>query len=70
LVNLQEKLKKTVIFISHDPREALKLGDHIAILKDGQIIQIGTPENILKNPANDYVAAFVQDERDRYFSEN
>lgn len=70
LVNLQEKLKKTVIFISHDPREALRLGDHIAILKDGQVIQIGTPANILKNPANDYIAAFVQDERDRYLSEN
>ena len=61
LISLQEQFKKTVIFISHDLREALRIGDYIAILRDGRIIQVGTPEDILNNPADDYVAAFVQD---------
>jgi glycine betaine/proline transport system ATP-binding protein len=61
LISLQERFKKTVIFISHDLREALRIGDYIAILRDGRIIQVGTPDDIVKNPADDYVAAFVQD---------
>lgn len=61
LINLQNKLKKTILFITHDLDEALKLGDRIAIMKNGNIVQIGTPEEILKNPANDYVSNFVED---------
>lgn len=61
LMNLQQKLGKTILFITHDLDEALKLGDRIAIMKDGKIIQIGKPEEILENPADDYVSQFVQD---------
>lgn len=61
LINLQDKLKKTILFITHDLDEALKLGDRIAIMKNGRIVQIGTPEEILKNPANDYVSNFIED---------
>jgi glycine betaine/proline transport system ATP-binding protein len=60
LIELQSKLKKTIVFITHDLDEALKLGDRIAILKEGVIVQIGTPEEILVNPADDYVRAFVE----------
>jgi glycine betaine/proline transport system ATP-binding protein len=59
LIALQDKLKKTIVFVSHDLDEALKLGDRIAIMKDGIIAQIGTPEEILTNPADDYVSEFV-----------
>lgn len=61
LLDLQERLQKTIVFITHDLDEALKLGDRIAIMKDGKIVQIGTPEDILTNPADDYVKAFVED---------
>lgn len=61
LIELQEKLQKTIIFITHDLDEALRLGDRIAILKDGELVQQGTPDEILLNPANDYVEAFVKD---------
>ncbi len=61
LLQLQEKLKKTVLFITHDLDEALKLGDRIAIMKNGRIVQIGTPEEILTEPANKYVYNFVED---------
>ena len=61
LLMLQEKVKKTIVFISHDLDEALKLGDRIVLMKDGAIIQTGTAEEILTNPANDYVEKFVQD---------
>lgn len=60
LIELQKKLKKTIVFITHDLDEALKLGDRIAIMKDGAIVQIGTPEDILVEPADDYVTAFVE----------
>ena len=59
LLQLQEKLKKTIIFVSHDLDEALKLGNHIAIMKDGEIVQHGKPEDIVLNPENDYVRDFV-----------
>lgn len=59
LIQLQEKLKKTIIFVSHDLDEALKLGNHIAIMKDGEIVQHGKPEDIVLNPENDYVRDFV-----------
>jgi glycine betaine/proline transport system ATP-binding protein len=60
LLDLQERVQKTILFITHDLDEALKLGDRIAIMKDGRIVQIGTPEDILTNPADDYVKAFVE----------
>ncbi len=59
LIQLQEKLHKTIIFVSHDLDEALKLGTNIAIMKDGEIVQHGKPEEIVLNPANDYVKQFV-----------
>ncbi len=61
LLNLQSTMKKTIIFITHDLDEALKLGDRIAIMKDGEIIQIDTPEQILINPKTQYVKDFVKD---------
>nr|WP_246569693.1 glycine betaine/L-proline ABC transporter ATP-binding protein [Lentibacillus saliphilus] len=61
LMDLQASMKKTIIFITHDLDEALRLGDRIALMKDGSIVQIGTPEEILVSPANDYVERFVED---------
>ncbi|MGB4442016.1 MAG: glycine betaine/L-proline ABC transporter ATP-binding protein [Coriobacteriia bacterium] len=61
LVSLQQDLHKTIIFITHDLNEAMFLGDRIAIMKDGKIVQIGTTEEILQAPADDYVRSFVQD---------
>ena len=61
LLSLQADLQKTIIFITHDLDEALKLGDRIAIMRDGIIVQEGTPEEIVTQPANEYVSAFVQD---------
>ena len=61
LVELQQELGRTIIFITHDLNEAMFLGDRIAVMRDGRIVQNGTPEEILTDPANDYVAQFVQD---------
>ncbi|NLD09432.1 MAG: glycine betaine/L-proline ABC transporter ATP-binding protein [Xanthomonadaceae bacterium] len=61
LIEIQQKLKKTIVFITHDLDEALKLGDTIAIMKDGVIVQQDTSENILLNPANDYVKSFIDE---------
>ncbi|TXL63988.1 glycine betaine/L-proline ABC transporter ATP-binding protein [Cerasibacillus terrae] len=61
LIDLQSTMQKTIIFITHDLNEALKMGDRIALMRDGSIVQIGTPEEILVNPANDYVEKFVED---------
>lgn len=61
LLDLQRKMQKTIIFITHDLDEALRLGDRIALMRDGEIVQIGTPEEILVNPANAYVEKFVED---------
>lgn len=61
LLDLQETMQKTIIFITHDLDEALRIGDRIALMKDGSIVQIGSPEEILINPANDYVEKFVED---------
>ncbi len=63
LLRLQQQMHKTIIFITHDLTEALKLGDHIAIMRDGAVIQMGTGEEILDRPADDYVAEFVRDVR-------
>jgi len=61
LLELQSQLGKTIIFITHDLNEAMFLGDRIAVMRDGRVVQIGTPEEILMDPANDYVESFVQD---------
>ena len=60
MLAIQSKMKKTIIFITHDLNEAIKLGDRIAIMRDGEIVQVGTSEEILTEPANDYVARFVE----------
>ncbi|WP_159500404.1 glycine betaine/L-proline ABC transporter ATP-binding protein [Microbacterium sp. 18062] len=61
LIELQHELGRTIVFITHDLNEAMFLGDRIAVMRDGRIVQNGTPEQILTDPANDYVAQFVQD---------
>ena len=61
LLDLQAELKKTIVFITHDLDESLKLGDHIGILNAGKLVQVGTPVDIIMNPADDYVKAFVKD---------
>jgi len=61
LIDLQAELKKTILFISHDLDESLKLGDHIGILNHGRLVQVGSPIDIIMKPADDYVAAFVKD---------
>ncbi|MFJ7943374.1 glycine betaine/L-proline ABC transporter ATP-binding protein [Streptomyces sp. NPDC096354] len=61
LLELQKRLKKTIVFITHDLNEAMRLGDRIAVMRDGRIVQLGTAEDILVTPANDYVASFTQD---------
>ena len=61
LIALQTKVQKTIVFITHDLNEALKIGDRIAIMRDGEIVQEGTPEEIVTLPADDYVSEFVQD---------
>jgi glycine betaine/proline transport system ATP-binding protein len=61
LIDLQAELKKTIVFITHDLDESLRLGDHIGILNAGKLVQVGTPVEIIMNPADDYVKAFVKD---------
>ena len=61
LLRLQKELRKTIVFITHDLNEALLLGDQIAIMKDGELVQVGTAQQIVDNPADDYVSAFVAD---------
>src|SRR5210317_235272 len=61
LMDLQSELKKTIVFITHDLDESLRLGDHIGILNAGKLVQVGTPVDIIMNPADDYVKAFVKD---------
>ncbi|PTX61334.1 glycine betaine/proline transport system ATP-binding protein [Melghirimyces profundicolus] len=61
LLDIQSKLKKTIVFITHDINEAFKLGDRVAVMKDGQVIQTGTPDEILNEPADPYIEDFVKD---------
>ncbi len=61
LLELQERMQKTIVFVTHDLDEAFRLGNKIAIMKDGKIVQTGTAEEIISKPANDYVKAFVED---------
>ena len=61
VIRLHHELGKTMVFITHDLAEAVKLGDRIAIMRDGEVVQIGTPEDLVMNPANEYVANFVKE---------
>jgi len=60
-ISIQSELHKTILFVTHDLDEALKLGDNIAIMKDGEIVQIGKPEEVITSPSDDYVRSFVQE---------
>ncbi|MGB8633798.1 MAG: CBS domain-containing protein, partial [Rhodanobacteraceae bacterium] len=60
IIALQQRMKKTIVFITHDLDEALQVGDRIVLMKDGRVVQIGTPEDILHSPANAYVERFVE----------
>ncbi|MFF2445469.1 ABC transporter ATP-binding protein [Neobacillus sp. NPDC058068] len=59
ILELQRKINKTIVFVTHDMQEAIKLGDRICLMKDGEIVQVGTPNEIIENPANDFVRDFV-----------
>lgn len=61
LLDIQNRLQKTIIFITHDVNEAFRLGDRVAVMKDGHVEQIGTPEEIIENPANEYISEFIKD---------
>ena len=61
LLDIQNRLQKTIIFITHDVNEAFKIGDRVAVMKDGKVEQIGTPEEILDKPANNYISEFIRD---------
>ncbi|HEY4551647.1 MAG TPA: ABC transporter ATP-binding protein [Bacillaceae bacterium] len=64
VLELQRRINKTIVFVTHDMKEALKLGDRICIMKDGKVVQIGTPEEIMHHPANDFVRDFVGQQND------
>ncbi|WP_155593814.1 ABC transporter ATP-binding protein [Lysinibacillus cavernae] len=59
LLEMQRTIQKTIVFVSHDMQEALKLGDRLCVMKDGQIVQVGTPQEIVQNPVNDFVQQFI-----------
>ncbi len=59
LLDMQRKIQKTIVFVSHDMQEALKLGDRLCVMKDGEIVQIGSPQEMVKNPVNDFVQQFI-----------
>lgn len=61
LLSIQKKVKKTIVFITHDINEAFKIGNRVAIMRDGRLIQVGTPEEVLENPADSYVENFIRD---------
>ncbi|MDR0139504.1 betaine/proline/choline family ABC transporter ATP-binding protein [Metabacillus idriensis] len=63
LVNLQDELKKTIVFVTHDMDEAIKIADNIILMKDGEVIQVGSPDSILRHPANDFVKEFIGKKR-------
>lgn len=69
LLRIQKKVQKTIVFITHDINEAFKIGNRVAIMKDGRLVQVGTPEEILESPASEYVESFVQDiDRSKIFA--
>ncbi|NMI06293.1 ABC transporter ATP-binding protein [Paenibacillus sp. SZ31] len=59
ILDIQRQMKKTIVFVTHDIQEAMKLGDRICIMKDGQVLQVGTPEELIRQPVNDFVREFV-----------
>ncbi|WP_418301061.1 ABC transporter ATP-binding protein [Lysinibacillus fusiformis] len=59
LLDMQRKIQKTIVFVSHDMQEALKLGDRLCVMKDGEIVQVGAPQEIVENPVNDFVQQFI-----------
>ncbi|MBN2222857.1 MAG: CBS domain-containing protein, partial [Vallitaleaceae bacterium] len=61
LLNIEDYMDKTIVFITHDMNEAFRLGDRVALLKDGELVQIGKPKEFFENPANDYVRSFIED---------
>src|SRR5690625_1435054 len=61
LIDIQNRLQKTIIFITHDVNEAFRIGDRVAVMKDGHVGQVGTPEQIIENPADDYISEFIKD---------
>ena len=63
LTRLQTEINKTIIFVTHDMDEAIKIADQIILMKDGQVVQKGTPKELLTNPANDFVREFIGEER-------
>lgn len=63
LISLQKEVNKTIVFVTHDLGEAVRLGDRMAVMKQGEFVQQGTPEEVMNNPANEYVERFVSDER-------
>jgi osmoprotectant transport system ATP-binding protein len=63
LVNVQEELKKTIVFVTHDMDEAIKIADNIVLMKDGEVVQVGSPDHILRHPANDFVKDFIGKDR-------
>jgi glycine betaine/proline transport system ATP-binding protein len=65
LMRLQGEIRKTIFFVTHDLSEALRLGDRMAVMRDGRVVQVGTPEDIISDPVDEYVARFVQDEREQ-----
>ena len=64
MIHLKKVMHKTIFFVTHDLSEALRMGDRMAIMKKGEIVQVGSPDEVIANPADDYVARFVQDERE------
>jgi len=66
LVKLQTEMNKTIFFVTHDLDEGMRLGDKMAVMQEGSFVQMGTPEEILQNPADDYVARFVQDKKKQF----
>ncbi len=69
LLSIQKKVRKTIVFITHDINEAFKLGNRVAIMKDGRVVQVGTPEEVLENPVDAYVEKFISDiDRSRILS--
>lgn len=61
LLDIQNRLQKTLIFITHDVNEAFRIGDRVAVMKDGRVVQVGTPEEIIEKPANNYISEFIKD---------
>ncbi|SHG20516.1 quaternary amine ABC transporter ATP-binding protein [Ornithinibacillus halophilus] len=61
LLDIQDRLQKTIVFITHDVNEAFQIGDRVAVMKDGHVVQVGTPEEIIDAPANDYISEFIKD---------